>query len=49
MQEAWKIASDEISYIPLHFQKDIYAVSDRITYTPRYNKYVYAWDVTFND
>ncbi|MCH4886336.1 ABC transporter substrate-binding protein [Acidaminobacter sp. JC074] len=49
MQEAWKIAADDISYIPLHFQKDIYAVNDRITYTPRYNKYVYAWDVTFND
>ncbi len=49
MQEAWQIAADDISYIPLHFQKDIYAVSDRITYTPRYNKYVYAWDVTFND
>ncbi len=49
MQEAWKIAADDISYIPLHFQKDIYAVKDRITYTPRYNKYVYAWDVVFND
>lgn len=49
MQEVWQLASDDISYIPLHFQKDIYAVSDRITYTPRYNKYVYAWDVKFND
>lgn len=49
MQEAWQIAADDISYIPLHFQKDIYAVNSRITYAPRYNKYVYAWDVTFND
>lgn len=49
MQEAWQIAADDIAYIPLHFQKDIYAVSDRITYTPRYNKYIYAWDVKFND
>lgn len=49
MQQVWQLAADDISYIPLHFQKDIYAVTDRITYTPRYNKYVYAWDVKFND
>lgn len=47
MQQAWQIAADDISYIPLHFQKDIYAVNDRIDYQPRFNKYVYAWDITF--
>lgn len=47
VREAWKIAADEVAYIPLHFQVDLYAVGSRIKYTPRYNKYVYAWDVSF--
>lgn len=47
MQKVWQMAADDISYIPLHFQEDVYAVGDRIEYTPRFNKYVYAWDVTF--
>ena len=48
MREVWKIASDDIAYIPLHFQVDVYAVDDKISYKPRFNKYVFAWDVTFN-
>lgn len=47
VQQAWKIAADDVAYIPLHFQMDVYAVGPRINYTPRYNKYVYAWDITF--
>lgn len=47
VQEAWKIAADDVAYIPLHFQVDVYAVGPRINYTPRYNKYIYAWDVSF--
>ncbi|QZY55908.1 ABC transporter substrate-binding protein [Crassaminicella profunda] len=49
MQQVWKVASDDISYIPLHFQKDIYAHSKKIKYHPRKNNYVYAWDVEFVD
>ena len=49
MRKAWKMAADDIAYIPLHFQMDVYAVGPRINYTPRYNKYVYAWDITFKD
>ncbi|MDK2918148.1 MAG: peptide/nickel transport system substrate-binding protein [Candidatus Petromonas sp.] len=47
MQKVWKIASDDIAYIPLHFQKDLYAHNNKIKYHPRKNKYVYAWDVEF--
>ncbi|MDY2647813.1 MAG: ABC transporter substrate-binding protein, partial [Pyramidobacter porci] len=47
MRQAWKLAADDVAYIPLHFQMDVYAVGPRIDYAPRYNKYVYAWDVTF--
>ena len=49
MRKAWKMAADDVAYIPLHFQMDVYAVGPRINYTPRYNKYVYAWDITFKD
>ncbi|MTI47114.1 MAG: ABC transporter substrate-binding protein [Firmicutes bacterium] len=47
MQQVWKMAADDISYIPLHFQKDLYAHNDKIKYHPRKSKYVYAWDVEF--
>lgn len=47
VRQAWKLAADDVAYIPLHFQMDVYAVGPRIDYAPRYNKYVYAWDVTF--
>lgn len=46
-QKAWAIAAEDVAYIPLHFQEDIYAVGSRITYRPRYNKFVYAWDISF--
>lgn len=47
MQKVWKLAADDVSYIPLHFQKDIYAHNDKIKYHPRKNNYVYAWDIEF--
>ncbi|MEW9124029.1 MAG: ABC transporter substrate-binding protein [Thermotaleaceae bacterium] len=47
MQEIWKIADEDISYIPLHFQKDIYAHNNKIKYHPRKDNYVFAWDVEF--
>ena len=47
VRDIGKLAADDVAYIPLHFQMDVYAVGPRIDYAPRYNKYVYAWDVTF--
>ncbi len=47
MQEVWQIAADDVSYIPLHFQVDIFAHKNDITYHPRKDKYIYAWDIEF--
>ncbi|AOT72558.1 ABC transporter substrate-binding protein [Geosporobacter ferrireducens] len=47
MQQVWQIAADDISYIPLHFQKDIYAHNNKIKYHPRNDNYVFAWDIEF--
>ncbi|NLL36871.1 MAG: ABC transporter substrate-binding protein [Fretibacterium sp.] len=47
MRKVWQIAADDVSYIPLHFEKAIYAYGDRIVYHPRKDQYVYAWDVEF--
>lgn len=49
MRKVWAMAADDVSYIPLHFQEDIYAHNSRIEYQPRSNKYVYAWDISFKD
>lgn len=48
MQKVWQIAADDISYIPLHFQQDIYAHNKNIVYHPRKDAYVHAWDIEFN-
>ncbi|MDR1978325.1 MAG: ABC transporter substrate-binding protein [Synergistaceae bacterium] len=48
MQEVWQIGADDVVYIPLHFQEDIYAANkDKIIYRPRKNNYIYAWDFEF--
>ena len=49
MKKAWQMAADDVSYIPLYFEVDLYAHGKKITYTPRKDKYVFAWDVSFND
>lgn len=45
--EAAQIAADDVAYIPLHFQKDLFAKKKSINYTPRPNKYIFAWDMEF--
>ncbi|PIE54540.1 MAG: peptide ABC transporter substrate-binding protein [Dethiosulfovibrio peptidovorans] len=47
MKKVWKMAADDVSYIPLHFQEDIYAYGKRIVYHPRKDKFIYAWDIEF--
>lgn len=49
MKKAWQLAADDVSYIPLYFEVDLYAYGKKINYTPRKDKYVFAWDVSFND
>lgn len=43
--EAAKIAADDVAYIPLHFQKDLFAKKKSISYRPRPNKYIFTWDM----
>ena len=46
MQKAQKIALlDEQSIIPLHYQVDLYAFNDKITFKPRIDSYLYAFEI----
>lgn len=45
VKEVWKLASDDVAYIPIHFEQDLFATNSRIEYTPRISKYIYAWDI----
>ena len=45
--EADKISREDYAYIPLHFEQDTYAIKDTLNYTPRMNKYVYAWEFSY--
>lgn len=45
--EADQIARDDFAYIPLHFEQDTYAIKDTLNYTPRMNKYVFAWEFSY--
>src|SRR6056297_1589555 len=47
MQQAVKIAMDDVVQIPLHFQQQIYAVQDYIDWTPRPNKYLKPYEIGF--
>ncbi len=47
MKQVWKMAADDVSYIPLHFEMALYACKKNIEYSPRADQYVYAWDVHF--
>ena len=45
IQEANRIAMGDLVHIPLHFQMDIYAVSDRVVWTPRRDTQVRGVDI----
>ena len=45
--EADKIAREDYAYIPLHFEQNTYAIKDTLNYTPRVNKYVFAWEFSY--
>ncbi|RCW47787.1 MULTISPECIES: ABC transporter substrate-binding protein [unclassified Halanaerobium] len=47
MQQAVKIAMDDVAQIPLHFQQQIYAVQNYIDWTPRPNKYLKPYEIGF--
>lgn len=45
LREAHRIAMDDLPHIPLHFQVDIYAISDRVNWSPRSDTQVRGRDV----
>ena len=45
IRQVWQIASDDVAYIPIHFEQDVFAASSRIQYNPRPDKYIFAWDI----
>lgn len=47
MEEVWQIVHDEVVFIPLYFQEEIYAYGDNIVYTPNRENAVYAWNISF--
>lgn len=44
-KEIDQITHDDVAYIPLYVQENIFAVKDDVDYTPRFNKYVFAWEI----
>ncbi len=45
LQQAGRIAMTDLPHIPLHFQMDIYAVSERIDWTPRRDTQIRGRDI----
>ncbi len=45
-KEIDQITHDDVAYIPLYVQENIFAVKDDVDYTPRFNKYVFAWEIS---
>ncbi len=45
LEQAARIAMDDLPHIPLHFQMDLYAISDRIDWKPRRETQVRGIDV----
>ena len=41
-----KMTHDDVAYSPLYVQENIFAVKDDIDYTPRFNKYIFAWEIS---
>lgn len=42
-----KAAIEEVANIPLFFNENIFGVNDALEYTPRYDRYILAWEVHF--
>lgn len=49
VQKIWQIAADDVAFIPLHFEVDLFATNNRIKYHPRPDKFVFAWDIELID
>ncbi len=45
LQDATKLLMADIPVIPVHYEQDIYAVHDGITFTPRTDKFIWAYEM----
>lgn len=45
LQEATKILLADIPMIPVHYEQDIYASHDGVTFTPRIDKFIWAYEM----
>jgi len=46
LQEANKVAMEDVAAIPLHYQADVYGVDSSFDFTPRIDKWIIAKDIT---
>ena len=47
MQQVWQIVHDDAALLTTYFTSDVYAVNNRVTYTPRKDQYIFAWNFAF--
>ena len=45
LRDATKILLDDIPMIPVHYEQDIYAARDGVVFTPRTDKFLWAYDM----
>ncbi|GAB1477820.1 ABC transporter substrate-binding protein [Paracoccaceae bacterium] len=45
LQEATKILLADIPMIPIHYEQDIYALHEGVTFTPRTDKFIWAYEM----
>ncbi len=49
LQQAVKIAMDEVAQIPLHYQQQLYAVKENVEWVPRPDKYLRIYSMGFSE
>ena len=42
-----KAAMEEVANIPLFFNENVFGVNDALEYTPRYDRYILAWEIHY--
>ncbi len=49
LQEATKILLADIPMVPVHYEQDIYASHDGVTFTPRTDKFIWAYEMDITE
>ena len=45
LQDATKLLLADIPMIPVHYEQDVYASHDNVTFTPRTDKFIWAYEM----